>query len=369
MTLSASETYQQLIKKLHGSHLHFYLSETPFSAQICIRKRFLKGETGPATDFYHDDVISMNVGLSDIKKNYEKSREIIDTLETKLAAAEAQALKTFEEKKTEINALKNALKNSENQIVNIQKALEVKNKDLKEKEKVIKKLELKTENMNNNTKNLKSELAKAKSEYKKLQKTKSSNTILDTVLTIDPHESDLPYLSEDANKNSFPRSSYQSPSRTPPGTPTCLKTSTSSKVSNPTCREAVTASNSTHQTDTLYCLICDKTFPKVEMLSVHTEKDHDLKLCQINLTVHEEEEPFIRFFKSMDISEDYIENRKKYYPDDWDQVEDGIKFRKLAQIQLRNTSKQIEEKIDKTECMSITRFYRSYDDTSLDVCY
>ena len=219
MTLLASETYQMLIKKLHGSHLHFYLSETPFSAQICIRKRFLKGETGPATDFYHDDVISMNVGLSDIKKNYEKSSEIIDILETKLAAAEAQALKTFEEKKTEINALKNALKNSENQIVNIQKALEVKNKDLKEKEKVIKKLELKNENMNINTRNLKSELAKSKNECKKLQKTKSSNTVLDPVLTIGHLESDLPYLNEeDANKNLFPQCSFLSHSRKPPGT-------------------------------------------------------------------------------------------------------------------------------------------------------
>ena len=126
MTFSASETYQQLIKKFHGSHPQFCLPETPFSAQICIRKRFLKGETGPATDFYHDEAISMNAGLSDVKKNYEKSGEIIDTLETKLAAAEAQALKTFEAKKTEINALKNALKNSENQIVNIQKALHCK---------------------------------------------------------------------------------------------------------------------------------------------------------------------------------------------------------------------------------------------------
>ena len=359
MTLSASETYQQLIKKLHGSHLHFCLSETPFSAQICIRKRFLKGEIGPSSDFYHDEAISKNVGLSDIKelqKNEDKSSEIIELLETKLAAAEAQALKAFEEKKTEIDALKNALKNSEYQIVNKQKALEAKNKDLKEKEKVIKKLELKNENMNINTRNLKSELAKAKSECKKLQKTKSSNTVLDPVLTIDPLESDQPYSSEDANENLIPQCSYQSPSRTPPGTPPCLKTSTSSEVSNPSCIEAVTVSDSS-QHNTLDCFICDETFPKVELLSEHTEKDHDLKLCPIKLTVHEKEEPFIRFFKSMDISKDYIKNRKQYYPDDWDQVEDRIRFRKLAETKLRNTSRQIGEKIEKTEFKSITRFY------------
>ena len=32
----------------------------------------------------------------------------------------------------------------------------------------------------------------------------------------------------------------------------------------------------------------------------------------------------------MEISKDYIENRKQYYPDGWDQVEDIIRFIKLS---------------------------------------
>ena len=138
-------------------------------------------------------------------------------------------------------------------------------------------------------------------------------------------------------------------------------------MSNPSCREAVTVSNSS-QHNTLDCFICDETFPKVELLSEHTEKDHDLKLCPIKLTVHEKEEPFIQFFECMDISKDYIENRKQYYPDDWDQVEDRIRFRKLAQTKLRNTSRQIGEKIEKTEFKSITRFYGK-SQSSPDVRY
>ena len=38
-----------------------------------------------------------------------------------------------------------------------------------------------------------------------------------------------------------------------------------------------------------------------------------------------------------------------YYPEDWDQVEERIKFRRLAQLKLQFTSKQIEEKIKKSD--------------------
>ena len=359
MTISASETYQHLVKKLRGSHLHFHLSETPFSAQILLRKRFWKGESGPASEFYHDEVSSKIV-----EKKEEKSSDIIEILKTKLAAAEAQALKAFQEKKIEINALKNALKNSENEIVNIRKALEVKDKDLKEKEKMIKKLEHKNENMNNNNRDLKSELAKAKNEYKKVQKAKSSNAILAPVLTVKPHVSNQSSLTEDGNQNSFLSNSYQSPSRTPPGTPPCFKTPKSSPVSNLLCRDAVTAPNrdSTHESDTFDCLICDKTFPSAELLRVHTEKHHDLKLCSVKLTDHEEKNSFIRYFKSMELTADYIENRKKHYPNNWDEVVDRIKFRKLAQLKLQNTSKQIEERIEKTDFKSAIFCGRSYDE-------
>ena len=53
--------------------------------------------------------------IHELQKKEEKSSEIIEILENKLAAAEAQALKAFEEKKIEINALKNAVKNGENE--------------------------------------------------------------------------------------------------------------------------------------------------------------------------------------------------------------------------------------------------------------
>ena len=176
MTFSASETYQHLIKKLHGSNLHFLLTETPFSAQILIRKRFLKGELSPKTDFYSHEASSRN-NVGDYERNQiQELQETIESLEHKLAGAEAQSMKAFEEKMIEVNALKKALKNGEDEKVTIQKALEAKNRELKERDKLVKKLEQKQENMNINIKNLKSELTKARSENKKLHRNKSSNT-------------------------------------------------------------------------------------------------------------------------------------------------------------------------------------------------
>ena len=46
-------------------------------------------------------------------------------------------------------------------------------------------------------------------------------------------------------------------------------------------------------------------------------------------------------------------------------MEERIKFRRLAQLKLQFTSKQIEEKIKKSDFDKITRFIgRSYDDST-----
>ena len=50
-SISANETFQQLAKCLYNSNLHFIVTETLYSAQIIIRKIFLNGKTGPASDF------------------------------------------------------------------------------------------------------------------------------------------------------------------------------------------------------------------------------------------------------------------------------------------------------------------------------
>ena len=116
MTTSASATFQHLILKLYQSQLHFCLTETPYSAQIVIRKRYLKDQSGPSVQFSsdknaeNDEIEDLNVEVSELKKTVESSSKIIEILENKVAKAETQALKAFEEKKTEILALKSLLK-------------------------------------------------------------------------------------------------------------------------------------------------------------------------------------------------------------------------------------------------------------------
>ena len=170
-------------------------------------------------------------------------------------------------------------------------------------------------------------------------------------------------VTEDVNRNTLSPRTYPSPSRTPPGTPPTSSNSlrVSNHLSNDTDAMSVLNLNPLPskpylQTETVGCIICDEIFSKVELLGVHTEQEHDLKLCPMKLTEHEEKEPLVRFFQSMEFPEDYLESRKKYYPKDWGQLEDRIKFRKLAQLKLKNTSKQIEQKIEKTDFMNITNF-------------
>ena len=71
------------------------------------------------------------------------SSKVINILEKKLGEAEALALKTYEDKKIEIDTLKNSVKKSDIQAKNLEKNLETKQKVIKENEKLIQKLEQK----------------------------------------------------------------------------------------------------------------------------------------------------------------------------------------------------------------------------------
>ena len=51
MTVSAQEVCHQLLYQLRQSNLNFQVSETSYSAQILLRKRFLKESLGPAPYF------------------------------------------------------------------------------------------------------------------------------------------------------------------------------------------------------------------------------------------------------------------------------------------------------------------------------
>ena len=111
MSIAVHKIFQHLIEKLYESGLHFHLSETPFSAQILIRKKMLKDRTcSPFSDNHSQDkeLASLKNKISELLKNVEDSNDVIDTLENKVDKAEAKAFKVYEEKKIEVETLKNA---------------------------------------------------------------------------------------------------------------------------------------------------------------------------------------------------------------------------------------------------------------------
>ena len=81
-----------------------------------IRKRFLKDKTGPSLLFLPDENTKNSIQkqlefrIQELEKTAVNSNTIIKTLEQKLAHAEAQAFKAFEEKRTEIKTLKDSIK-------------------------------------------------------------------------------------------------------------------------------------------------------------------------------------------------------------------------------------------------------------------
>ena len=192
----ASTTFYEILDQIKSSNLNFQLSLSPFSAQISLRKSLVKDRSGrfllpssvlqtighmkaapnpTAACSQNDEVTKLNSEIKELKKNAKNATEIINMLEQKLGQAEAQALKAFEQKKTDIDSLKNSLKNSDCESKNLRKDLENSRKIVNEKEKLIQQLGNKCDQLTSRNKDLKAELNITKKENKKLSQQKSEN--------------------------------------------------------------------------------------------------------------------------------------------------------------------------------------------------
>ena len=408
MTLTAIESFQLLVQKLYESQLNFYMSETPYSAQILIRKKFQKTTiSSPSSE--NEKIRHLETQVVELQEKVRNYSEIIDSLETKVGQAEEKASKVFEEKKTEIAVLKNTLKKSNNEIDEAKKDLVNERKALKEKEKVIGKLVHKCENLERNNKTFKCDLIKVKNENKKLLKnreqasSRTTKTALDNE-TFKDHKTDSNQTFQSDSSSSLrlcPSSTSRPPPESvfsytpPPSTQSDARTpSAATQPSSQICTVAgiqpcmqpagsefsieqtkltpefassdnVKPSTESLQDETFSCFVCNKIFSKAEFLIKHTESDHGLELCLYKLTDRGEEDQFIRFLKSVKFDQEYIEQRLKYYPVDWEHVEERIKFRKLAQLKLEITSKQIEKNMENNDISSIRYCGWSYDSNAI----
>ena len=123
---SATAVCQLLLNQLRSKNLNFIISETPYSAQILLRKRFVKEASGPAwaKNAENEFENTKNTGddRSEMFKNLEKNNQSLSDintiLENKLAMAEASANKAFKEKADEITILKKNIKTNKDEINN-----------------------------------------------------------------------------------------------------------------------------------------------------------------------------------------------------------------------------------------------------------
>ena len=115
------------------------------------------------------------------------------------------------------------------------------------------------------------------------------------------------------------------------------------------------------QSETFDCVLCHENFSTADSLQVHSQSEHDILLNPDKLTDHNEEDAFVRFIKSMEVGDEYIEERKKLYPSHWDHLSERVKIRKLAQIKLTITSRCIEENMKKNDVRKIKDSGLSYE--------
>ena len=162
---------QQLLSQLRLSNLNFLLSETPYSAQIILRKRFVKECLGPEAAFLlapdqidnKNEVINLREEIVNLKKelealeiarNVEKDKEKI--LEEKIGNIEAEALKAYKKQEAEISTMKNLNRNLNTEIDKLKSEMSSKIKSCKQKDKEVHRLENKCDNLASNLKQTKS---------------------------------------------------------------------------------------------------------------------------------------------------------------------------------------------------------------------
>ena len=118
--VSPQYVWQELLQMLRDSNLHFLLTETPHSAQIMLRKRFLKDAKSPAphlptntsiksedqelkhqNNLLHLENQNLLQEVRQLRASRKISKENVEILEQKVAKAEAAALRTYEGKNHE----------------------------------------------------------------------------------------------------------------------------------------------------------------------------------------------------------------------------------------------------------------------------
>ena len=193
--MMASNTFDRLLREIQSSNLNFQLQVSPFSAQISLKKSLVRERDGTyrhpvlpsiSSPCKRQSELDYRKELDKLRHDYEEvnndcalkteelvdSKKVISTLEAKLAKAEAEVVKIFEERKSEDDIFKKQIKVLQKEIDDQKKEEKCLTKTIKEKDREAVKIQNKCDNLEANVKRLKSDVTVLRNEKKKLDKEK-----------------------------------------------------------------------------------------------------------------------------------------------------------------------------------------------------
>ena len=337
MTNSALATCSNVLDTIKSSHLDFYLQETPYSAFITIRKKYVKNfqpSEQKYTSIASSTVIEnlelenkkLKIENQEVKAESEKSRNELLIVQKKLEKAENDLLKNFKDRKNEKSKLceeievMKALKKKDND------AISVLTMDLSKAKTEIKSMMKALYNMENKNENTKDKLDKLNASNNEMMKEKKKLTNENKNLKkkIDNFEG--------ANNNTMN---------------SCKQSSNSSSISFSHASSQTTPVKSSEtsvptSTPELKCLICGKICDDNNILKKHSEADHGLSIDIEKLTDPCEADSTSRFIKSLIVDPGYLKERVKCFPEHWDHINERIKIRMVAKMNFADKSELIE---------------------------
>ena len=191
--ITPNKSCQNVLDVLKASNLNFLIQESPYSAYITIRKRFVKDFSSanlavapkPLTESEllskmkslesENDVLEKDLEISEA--NAEKVKHESEILQNRLANAEAEIFKNCKHSKTrdeqlsnEIKSLKLANSRLTAELTETKSKLSLANKTIKKEEKQMYNHEQRIENFQNTIAKLKAEKTELKSDKSKLEK-------------------------------------------------------------------------------------------------------------------------------------------------------------------------------------------------------
>ena len=355
MVQSAHSTCANMLDLIRNSQLDFYLQETPYSAFITIRKKYVKSFqqsqckytsiTSSVLENLENENKKLVVENQEGKAELERSRYEVIILQKRLAKAEKDSIKDLEDRKNrndklfeEINVMK-AIKKKDNDSISMLTSdlskikAEIKSiqKALHNEEKKSENLKMKLENISASKNELLEEKKKSTSENKNLKK---------KIKNLEEKQNSTMHL----NNNSLSQSS---------------SILFSNALSQTTLMKTWDISSS------LKCLICAKVCEDSYMLKKHSEDYHELSIDIDKLTDPGEEDFTSRFINSLIVDPDYLKEIAKCFPKHWDHLNERSKVRMIAKMNFADKSNIIDKKMKEMEFEKLYYEGKSFETSML----